>query len=113
MKHGRTSVCGWAACFAPSLGRARCPLIDGSKCAWRVPVKQVKANFTSEPTMKDIPAITPPGDELGRWWSVPHGNLLQSLSIDLSRGLSQAQIGGRRASLGSDTPPGLQTTRIL
>ena len=62
--------------------------------------------------MKNIPETTLPGDELGRWWSIPLEGLLQALTIDPTRGLSQAQIGGSRASFGSNTLQELKPTRI-
>jgi len=66
----------------------------------------------SETTMSDGPAKSPPGGNLGRWWSIPLENLLLSLSIDVTRGLSQAQVESSRASFGANTLEELKPTRI-
>jgi Ca2+-transporting ATPase len=62
--------------------------------------------------MKDAPPTTPPGDEPGRWWGVPLKDLLQTLSVDPTRGLEPAQIDGQRCSFGSNTLEELKPTRI-
>jgi len=62
--------------------------------------------------MNDIPAKFPPGDKLGRRWSIPLEDLLPSLSIDVAQGLSQAQVDSSRASFGANTLEELKPTRI-
>ena len=62
--------------------------------------------------MNGFSAITPAKNKIDRWWSIPLGNLLQSLSIDLSRGLSQAQVDRSRSSFGQNTLEELKPTKI-
>jgi len=75
-------------------------------------MKSPKANLMSKPTGNDFYTGTPLGNKQGGWWSIPLEDLLQALSIDLTRGLSQAQVDGSRSSFGQNTLEELKPTRI-